>query len=432
MVGSASWGDYDGDGDLDLAFGGDSLAGHRGKIYRNDDGVFVDIGASVECFGCFWSWGDFDNDGDLDLSNTNALWDHPNRIYRNDRSGDFSDIAETLGKQSCSIKWGDYDNDGDLDLAIAGSSLTAIYVNVDGELAATTTVLPSLTGCWLAWADYDGDGDLDLTLAGNSGGTRIVSIFRNDDGVFSEATTNVIGVERGSLEWGDYDNDGDLDLAFCGMSDLGPVTLVYRNDGEGGLLDSGASLVGVEDCSVAWGDYNGDGRLDLVVSGMSESGRVTRLYRNEGPAVNNPPTAPSELAAEVYGLDVTFSWLAASDAETPALGLSYNLRVGSSPGSGDVFSGMADPTSGLRRLPRIGNAQKQTSWTLKGLEIGTYFASVQTIDTAFAGSTPTNEITFAIGGPIPTISEWGLVVMTLLTLAAGIFVLSRRRLGSAC
>jgi hypothetical protein len=83
---------------------------------------------------------------------------------------------------------------------------------------------------------------------------------------------------------------------------------------------------------------------------------------------------------------IRLSWEAASDDQTPADGLSYNLRVGTSPGSDDVFSGMSDPATGLRHIPAAGNAQKQLSWTLKVPQTGSYYWSVQAVDTAFAGS----------------------------------------------
>jgi hypothetical protein len=83
---------------------------------------------------------------------------------------------------------------------------------------------------------------------------------------------------------------------------------------------------------------------------------------------------------------VRFNWDAASDDQTPAGGLSYNLRVGSAPGTDDIFSGAADPSSGYRRIPDTSNARKTFSWALKDLPDGTYYWSVQAIDTAFAGS----------------------------------------------
>ena len=62
-------GDYDNDGDLDLALAGYGSSGKISKIYRNNEGAFEDIGASLEgVYDCSLSWGDYDNDGDLDLA----------------------------------------------------------------------------------------------------------------------------------------------------------------------------------------------------------------------------------------------------------------------------------------------------------------------------------------------------------------------------
>jgi hypothetical protein len=65
---SATWGDYDSDGDLDILLAGKTDDAEASIVYRNDDGTFVDIGAGL--IGVVWSfvaWGDYDNDGDLDV-----------------------------------------------------------------------------------------------------------------------------------------------------------------------------------------------------------------------------------------------------------------------------------------------------------------------------------------------------------------------------
>jgi hypothetical protein len=82
---------------------------------------------------------------------------------------------------------------------------------------------------------------------------------------------------------------------------------------------------------------------------------------------------------------VTFSWTAGSDDHTPANGLSYNLRVGSSPGGDQSVSAMAT-AAGHRKVVRLGNAQERTSWTV-AIPLAPYSWSVQTIDGAFQGST---------------------------------------------
>jgi hypothetical protein len=120
----------------------------------------------------------------------------------------------------------------------------------------------------------------------------------------------------------------------------------------------------------------------------------TRIYQNPGAEdlgggsipypSNTAAAAPGNLSANVSGSDITFTWTAANDAETPAGGLTYNLRVGSTPGDDNVFAGMANLTTGYRLLPASGNAQKRLSWTLHGVVRPVYW-SVQAIDGAFAG-----------------------------------------------
>ncbi|MDO8834678.1 MAG: VCBS repeat-containing protein, partial [Vicinamibacterales bacterium] len=89
-------------------------------------------------------------------------------------------------------------------------------------------------------------------------------------------------VRYSSVAWGDYDNDGDLDILLTGEYAFGaPISRVYRNDG-GSFVDIAAGLEGVRDSSVAWGDYDNDGDLDILLTGEGASGYVSRVYRNDG------------------------------------------------------------------------------------------------------------------------------------------------------
>ncbi len=68
------------------------------------------------------------------------------------------------------------------------------------------------------------------------------------------------------MAWGDYDNDGDLDILLTGDTGTEIISRVYRNDGET-FADISAPLPGVKLGSVAWGDYDNDGDLDVLLSG---------------------------------------------------------------------------------------------------------------------------------------------------------------------
>ncbi|MGQ9662847.1 MAG: FG-GAP repeat domain-containing protein, partial [Kiritimatiellia bacterium] len=234
------------------------------KVFTTYTAVFTDIGAALAGVqNAAAAWGDYDNDGDLDLAlagDTGA--GRITRIYRNDGGGVFTDVTAGLpGVSACSLAWGDYDNDGDLDLALAGDTgagrITRIYRNDGGGVFTDVTAgLPGVSACSLAWGDYDNDGDLDLVAAGNTGAARIARIYRNDDGVFTDiGAAALTGVDVCSAAWGDYDNDGDLDLLLAGYTGAAYITRLYRNAG-GVFVDTGAGLIGVGDCSVAWGDYD--------------------------------------------------------------------------------------------------------------------------------------------------------------------------------
>jgi hypothetical protein len=220
-------------------------------------------------------------------------------------------------------------------------------------------------------------------------------VYVNDgDGNFTELPgLSVEGLILCSLAWGDCDNDGDLDLAVSGDTTLSwpddPVTRIYLNDGTGHLAEvPGLNLTGVKWSCLAWGDTDNDGDLDLVVMGSPGAQMYTSLYENNCPIPNTPPGAPTGLAATPSAGQALLTWLPASDNETPDAGLSYNLRVRNTSTSTTVMDGMTDPATGWRRIPAIGPvrpAPSTCSWTLKGLAPGDYEFQVQAIDSALAG-----------------------------------------------
>jgi hypothetical protein len=350
------------------------------------------------------AWGDYDNDGDLDLliTGTDANNTPISKLYRCSGGANptFVDVGAGLtAVTASSVAWGDYDNDGDLDILLTGQigasvPVSKLYGNGGGANPTFSDVNAGLAGVYnssVAWGDYDNDGDLDILLTGRDASMNPISkLYRNGGGanpVFTDVAAGLTGVGFSSAAWGDFDNDGYLDIVLTGRdASMSQVSKLYRNSGGANpvFTDVGAGLIGVDTSSLAWGDYDNDGDLDLLMTGTDGVTGISKLYRNDIAIPNTPPAAPSGLIATSGPSGTTFSWSAASDAQTPTAGLCYNLRVGTTPGGDEICSAMA-AANGYRRVARLGNAQERTSWTV-ALPPGPCYWSVQAIDGAFQGS----------------------------------------------
>ncbi|MBA7510248.1 hypothetical protein ES705_02224 [subsurface metagenome] len=404
--GCVSFGDYDRDGDLDLAITGKDIEGNgTTKIYQNNgNGNFSDTGIEmIDVYDSALAWGDYDNDGDLDLAVIGSGMmgiGKIAKIYENyEKEGVItfkdSEIIDLTPVASGYVAWADYDNDGWLDIAICGDSIggyvSEIWKN-DGDGSFTKT--DDLTGVYnssLAWGDYNNDGWLDIAICGDTIGECVSEIWKNDGGTFS-GPQSLDGVYNSSLAWGDYDNDGDLDLVVTGLTsgpEPGPSSKIYRNKGDGTFEDSGIlDLTPVDLGSVAWCDYDGDKDIDLALTGDSGSGAVTKIYMSDGFPENNLPKPPesSSLKAEYNSADgeLTISWSSGSDTETdPATGLYYNFRIGSEPGKDDLVAARYGS-------PLLGNFISKSTTTVHTrtftLYAKGYYWSVQVIDTGLGCS----------------------------------------------
>ena len=402
--GSVEWGDYDNDGDLDLLLTGQvSYNNYISKVYRNNGDNSFSEQTSIELASVAYgtgTWGDFNNDGYLDILITGALvgGNRITRIYANQGDATFAlqDGLSLTDFSSSDASWGDYDNDGDLDVAIMGyghngSYLRAhvrLYQNTGDNTFTDQTSSLNTTDYFssgeINWGDYDSDGDLDLIV---SGGTT--ALFRNNgNGTFTDQSdSGLMQQTEASASWGDYDNDGDLDLVQTGSSSGSNLASILANVGNNQFVEqTSIALEGVDKSSAAWGDYDNDGDLDLLLSGYNGSVNITKLYKNVSPIINAGPTAPSNLQVNASN-SVSFTWDAGSDTETAQAGLTYNLYIGSTQSNCAGTPPHADQSNGRRRLTRLGNAQLNTSTQLSGLATGTYYWGVQTIDNSFVGST---------------------------------------------
>jgi hypothetical protein len=347
MGSGLAWGDYDGDGDPDLFVVNQSgpltqsdaeLAASpaHARLFRNDGGRFEDVtetaGLAVRGTGMGAAWGDYDGDGRLDLFVTRY---GTSLLFRNEGGGRFSDVSREAGVSApegfwAGVSWSDYDRDGDLDAYVCGyvryrydpaqasessrqfKAVVPFTLNPSSYPPAPNLLLrndggrfrdvareagvDNTTGRSLsaAWVDFDGDGWPDIYVANDVSDNAMYLNLGN--GRFRDISHSAwVADYRGAMGLGIGDWDGDADLDIFITHWLAQENALYADESRSMKVTREAPLRYVDQADmfglgqialdvIGWGtgffDYDNDGRLDLYAvngSTFQEESDAARL-----------------------------------------------------------------------------------------------------------------------------------------------------------
>lgn len=301
--------DLNGDGYLDV-FMNDKENSNTDKRIRenNQDNTFTDRDSAFSLTegGRGASIADFDEDGDIDL-----IVGFDANLIENQGSFNF-DKSNLPENNREAVMWADVDGDGDLDIwAPAGSESGNPgyywFENSGGSftgresMPGTSVSNPGNTEGATS-ADINNDGYPDFIYTEYSSDPSVTRAFINNgdytytyysdisSGPFGDFPTDVEKHENMEWAWGDYNNDGAVDVFISGADGEG----LYQNDGSGSFTEVTSSAFNdggePDPDGAAWGDYNNDGNLDLLVSQCGSynsdtascGGGESKLYVNQG------------------------------------------------------------------------------------------------------------------------------------------------------
>ena len=270
----------------------------------------------------------------------------------------------------------DLTGNGLLDFVDFSSDQVSLYLNmVDGKESKSKTLLKNAAIKNVFFGDFDKDGDVDILLTIPGTDYQIFQFYRNDgNGEFKAKDTNIDGKYE-LVACNDYDSDGLYEMlasTYDSSSRTTDYSLIRINKDftvskeELGIIETIADVNNDGITEVI--SYNGE---YMVFSPLKDCKKNTCPEKMSKPsAVSYPDTGKLKI-----------SWAQGKDAETSDCDLTYELRIGSEPGKGDIYLGRAN-SDGTRRVIDEGNMGHSLKYLFdtSNLSEGKYYIALQAVD----------------------------------------------------
>lgn len=424
------------------------------QIYKNNNGEGFVLESSnlpgKKTGSCSIDFADLDHDGVLDYALNGELgW----------RAG-FDFYPSSLGLSGVDgtgygdFKFVDLNNDAEMDIVTIGQESKSpynTYVKVYLKKGNTYELTKTFTGIdrgTIAVADFDADGNMDFAVNGQLADfNKILNIYFNKgQGTdFEEKENNYGGLSvingGTSLIAGDLNNDGYADLVSTGefkdearSITVGTTEVLYYIPQERSFSKPSGSepFIGIGSSSdVQLLDYNNDGKLDILLSGLDNKIQgvpaSTALYQNTTPNENQKPTPPTHFELKNEADKLMFSWSGATDDKTPVEGLSYEISIGTESGKADIAKYKVTTNHWFLSKSKLYNTSGKTInpndkiyWSVKSIDTGNHFssASVEQLSTNESKNQNKNSILIYPNpvGEILNINEENLVSAQIVNI----------------